>query len=68
MEEYNKIAQEDRESRLNERNILFRIILRNPENLKVLCNYQRYAVDDIYIDFDEWYDDYPCEIIAFFKI
>ena len=67
LEEYNKIAQDDRESRIDERDALYKIILDKPEDLKVLCNYQMHTSDNIHIDFSGWYDEHPCAILEFFE-
>ncbi len=53
-----------RESRRNERNLLYRAISNHPDNVKILCHYMEYLnPDDLTIDFDRWIKDTPSALL-----
>lgn len=55
---YEKIAQNQRETRRNERNQFFIDICHHPKDMKELCNYQQYICEDkVTIDFEKWYSE-----------
>ena len=62
------MMESDRAGHRNERNIIYRALSDEPEDLRVLCDYMNYLQKDkVTLDFDRWIRDNNCVLLQAFK-
>lgn len=65
MASYEKIAQENRASRINERNRLYKALSENPTDCRCIMDYQKYTKSNgVTLDLVKWYSDEQSSLIA----